>query len=170
MKTFQEYIIESTDSNYILKAGKTVRPWKVTKTYNVALQFVIKKGDQVLDYGSGKYQFVKPKILALGASYYPYDQYGNIGNKSLLHDKDVVMGSNILNTATYAKNPKQAYYSALKEMVHALKSTGTLVVNMPVDGPRADWMTPKQLEADLNSLFHNVKKYFGEVFVASSLK
>lgn len=161
MITFKQYL---TENDFITKAGKTARPWKTTQVYRTALKEVIKKGDKVLDYGSGPYQKVKPHVLALGAKYYPYDSYNNIGK--LTTNNDVVMGSNVLNVAVYADNPVVAYNNALNEMTNALNSSGTLVVNMPTSGPRADWMNAKQLGVDLMKRFNEIKKVTGETFIA----
>lgn len=165
MITFKEYL---TENDFVTKAGKTARPWETTQVYNVALAGVIKEGDKVLDYGSGPYQKVKPHVLALGAKYYPYDSYNNIGK--LTTNNDVVMGSNVLNVAVYANDPVIAYNDALDEMTNALSSSGTLVVNMPTNGPRADWMKPRQLGMDLMKRFNEVKRATGETFIARSKK
>jgi len=161
--TFKEYIKESEDFSTL--AGKTARPWKTTKVYKTALNNVIKAGDKVLDYGSGPYQKVKPHVLELGAEYYPYDIHGNIGQ--LTPNNDVVMGSNVLNVAVYSDDPLTAYNNALDEMKSVLRPTGTLVVNMPSSGPKADWMNTAQLQKDLMKRFNNVQR-IGEVFIASS--
>jgi hypothetical protein len=167
------------DAGFAKAAGKTARPWKSTVTYNAA-QKIIKMGDRVLDYGSGPFQKVAPKVKDIGATYVPFDRYapeGMIGKMTDLSGNDVVMGSNVLNTAVKAGELLQgeaaasaiegAYYGALNEMTGALKPTGKLVVNMPTSGPRADWMSPARLRKDLETRFGKVEKVGPEVFVAS---
>tara|TARA_R110002126_G_C10424893_1_gene497682 strand:+ start:1041 stop:1547 length:507 start_codon:yes stop_codon:yes gene_type:complete len=168
MKTFKQYIKENIDA--ITIKGKTARPWKSTSVYKAALDGIIQPGDRVLDYGSGpeKYQKVKQHIINLGAEYYPYDSFNNIG--SLVGGNDVVMGSNVLNTQVYEDDPLKAYNNALDEMKDALSPTGTLVVNMPSNGPMADWMTPAQLNMDLMDRFNNVQRIKPGVFAASNPK
>ena len=161
MNTFKEFLIEN---DVITLKGKTARPWKSTRVYKVALTDVIKPNDKVLDYGSGPYQIVKPFVLKLGAEYYPYDSYGNIG--TLTSDNDVVMGSNVLNVQSYEEDALQGYNNTLDEMTRALKPTGTLVVNMPTSGPRSDWMNPAQLKMDLMKRFNDVVRANSEVFIA----
>lgn len=146
-------------------AGATARPWKMTTTYRQALDNVIKTGDKVVDYGSGPYQNVKPHVEGKGATYTAFDRFGGIGSLEDIKDADVVMGSNVLNTAVYAENPERAYNDALNEMADAMKGTATLVVNMPTSGPMAKWMTPARLEADLKQMFTNVTRK-GEVMTA----
>jgi hypothetical protein len=172
MKTFKDFILnETSEEEYIAQAGKTARPWKTTRTYQMALLHVIKQGDRVLDYGSGPYQAVKTFVLAKGAEYFPYDKFGNIGDESLLKNNDVVMGSNVLNIQSKYPNSEQKYYEALNEMTRALKPTGTLVVNMPKDGPRDEWMSAERLEQDLKVRFNDVQHYeYKDVFVARSRK
>ena len=165
MKTFKEYLVEN---DFVSLAGKTARPWKTTQVYKVALNGVIQPGDKVLDYGSGPYQNVKPSVLELGAEYYPYDAYGNIGK--LTSNNDVVMASNVLNVAVKAADPIAEYNRALDEMTSALSPDGTLVVNMPTSGPRADWMSPSQLGEDLMKRFNAVKRANRETFIARGPK
>jgi len=176
-KTIFEQQLKANDENkeneiftdtFSEQAGKTARPWKVTKTYKAALE-IIKDGDNVLDYGSGPFQKVKSSVKSKGGKYFAFDRYGNIGDISFLKNKDVVMGSNVLNTAVYADNPTKAYHEALNEMASALKPNGTLVVNMPSSGPQATWMNSIGLENDLKNIFKNVKRK-GEVVFASGLK
>jgi len=164
MKTFKQFLTENND--FTTLAGKTARSWKTTTTYNVALNNVIKQGDKVLDYGSGPYQKVKPSVVAKGAEYNAYDKYGNIGDSSMLHDNDIVMGSNVLNVSIYADDPLQSYNNTLDEMTRALKPDGTLIVNMPSAGPRADWMSPAQLKKDLMLRFNDIQHPHREVFIA----
>ena len=152
------------ENDFVTKAGKTARPWKTTQVYNTALKAVVKQGDKVLDYGSGPYQHVKQHIENLGATYFPYDSYGNIG--TLTKNNDVVMGSNVLNVAVYSDDPVKAYNNSLDEMKSALSPTGTLIVNMPTSGPKADWMSPTQLKEDLIKRFREVLHAAKETFIA----
>jgi hypothetical protein len=149
-------------------AGKTARPWKTTAVYKESLKH-IKAGDRVVDYGSGPYQYVKDSITGAGAEYVPFDRFGGIGSIDDLRDADVVMGSNVLNTATYSPDPQAAYSQAIREMAAAMKPGASLVVNMPGSGPRAEWMSPSRLKDDLGELFDDVTRK-GDVVVARSPK
>ena len=150
-------------------AAKTARPWKTTTTYKRATEEVIKRGDTVLDYGSGPYQNVRSDVEKAGAKYTPYDKYHGINLGAIEGKYDVVMGSNVLNVASKFPNPEGSYNRSLDEMTAALKPGGRLVVNMPTSGPLSDWMTPARLKQDLESRFNNVSRK-GETFVASSAK
>ena len=151
-------------SDFTTAAGKTARPWKTTKVYTEALNWV-KSGDRVIDYGSGPYQTIRPAVENLGATYVPFDRYGDIGSVADLSNADVVMGSNVLNVAVKADDSRAAYDAMLTEMISALKPGGVLVVNMPSSGPSADWMSPAQLKTDLQTLMTDVIRK-GQVVVA----
>lgn len=153
------------------QAARTARPWAKTTVYARALSDVIRPGDVVLDYGSGPYQLVAPKVTALGATYVPHDKYHGINPDALRQQYDVVMASNVLNVQAKFRDAKARYQQALDELVAAVRPGGTLVVNMPGGSgtPKAKWMTPARLQQDLQRRFPSVVRH-GEVIVASTGK
>lgn len=155
---------ELFDEQFVQSAGKTARPWKTTTTYKTAVPLV-KPGMKVVDYGSGPYQSVRGPIEQAGGTYVPFDRFGGIGSLEDIADADMVMASNVLNVQSKAANPRAAYDAVLAEIASVMKPNATLVANMPSNGPRSDWMSPKQLMEDLNKLFSDVSRS-GEVVVA----
>jgi len=147
-------------------AAATSRPWKGRQKVYQAARSIIRPGDEVLDYGSGKYLEARPIVEEAGGRYFAHDPYQGI-HGDMNRKYDVVMGSNVLNVQSKARNAEGEYYEALDEMTDLVGRDGVLVVNMPLSGPRADWMTPSRLKADLQERFGSVKQQ-GEVFIATN--
>ena len=154
---------------HMCRVGKTARPWKTTAAGNVALT-VVKPGQTLLDYGAGPYQRMRPQFEAKGVVYTAYDCCGGIGFLEMLNVKyDVVLVSNVLNTAVYADNPRRAYNIMLREICAAVADGGCLVANIPSSGPKSEWMTPTKLGEGLRRRFRVVVR-LGSVCVARELR
>jgi hypothetical protein len=167
-KRILDQSLDPFGGSFVSDAGKTARNWKTTAVYQTSTPLV-KPGMKVVDYGSGPYQNVRGAVEDAGGIYVPFDRQGNIGNINDIRDADLVMASNVLNVQTKAANPKAAYETVLKELHGAVKSDGTLVVNMPSSGPKESWMTPQRLADDLGKYFSEVTRK-GEVIIARKPK
>ena len=109
----------------IKEMQKTARNWTSTTVYRHSLT-LIKAGDVVLDFGSGKFQNVKPFVEEIGAKYVPYDTgIAGINNPNLINGSyDVVMASNVLNVQYKIKDQDKAYkayLSTICQLVAAVK-------------------------------------------------
>jgi hypothetical protein len=144
----------------------TARKWGGRQKVYRAVESIVRQGDSVLDYGSGKLMEGRAAVVDRGGEYTPHDPYQGIQG-DLSRAYDVVMASNVLNVQTKAEDAEGEYNRVLDELSGRVSETGTLVVNMPTSGPRADWMSPARLEADLKTRFKNVTRQ-GEVVYASN--
>ena len=144
----------------------TARKWGGRQKVYRAVESIVRQGDSVLDYGSGKLMEGRAAVVDRGGEYTPHDPYQGIQG-DLSRAYDVVMASNVMNVQTKAEDAEGEYNRVLDELSGRVSETGTLVVNMPHSGPRADWMSPARLEADLKTRFKNVTRQ-GEVVYASN--
>ena len=152
----------------------TSRKWKTTKVYNTAINNVIKKGDAVLDYGSGKFLIAQPPVEAKGATYTAHDPHQGIKQAKRGSKYDVVMASNVINTVVKLEGEgrqRKHYKYSMNEMTSFVKPGGSLVVNLTEDkgSPRPDWMTRSLVFRNLESRFESVD-YKNEVFTATEPK
>ena len=161
--------VEQSDVGLNQAFASTARKWNGNQKVYKAVSDIVNEGDDVMDFGSGKLLEGKPAVVDNGGNYFAHDPYQGI-NGDLTRQYDVVMGSNVLNVQVKAgENAKQYYSKAINDMVSLVKDNGILVVNMPSNGPKAEWMSPQRLEKDLATMFNDVRRQ-GEVIYATGKK
>jgi len=156
MITFKRFLAEMshTPSSQMAMA-KTARDWGGKQKVYAAAADVIKSGDSVMDFGSGPYGGAKEITENRGGIYTAHDPgHGITGD--LTKKYNVVLASNVLNVQSKTDTPLTSYNFILNLLQKITSTDGSLIVNMPTSGPKAEWMSPARLEADLKSRFTSV--------------